>query len=166
MIQNSEMHLDSWGFGHIVVLKFLSLIGDSATCCHTLLFSFRFVLGIRISEPAALQTKTHILYFCFHPSSFFQLMRIDVTNLNPGDPRESVDTAVHVAFTPANVGHLLVTTANNRLIKLDPTGRMVAEVSDGAGRSHLPGKFTSVENYILFFKFLTDDERNRSCLNS
>ena len=77
-------------------------------------------------------------------------MRIDVTNLNPGDPRESVDTAVHVAFTPANVGHLLVTTANNRLIKLDPTGRMVAEVSDGLDARIYVANLRSVENYILF----------------
>ena len=51
-----------------------------------------------------------------------------MTNLNPGDTRESVDTAVNVAFTPDNVGHLLVTTHNNRLIKLDLSGRLVAEV--------------------------------------
>ncbi|KAL8597433.1 hypothetical protein ACOMHN_050931 [Nucella lapillus] len=58
-----------------------------------------------------------------------ELMRVDITSLPPGDHRESLDTAVKVAFTPQNVGHLLVTTSNNRLVKLDMSGRMVAEVS-------------------------------------
>ncbi|KAK7112108.1 WD repeat-containing protein 90-like isoform X2 [Littorina saxatilis] len=59
-----------------------------------------------------------------------ELMRVDLTNLNPGDPKESIDTAVKVTFTPENVGHLLVTTTNNRLVKLDLSGRMVAEVNN------------------------------------
>nr|KAG5713870.1 hypothetical protein BaRGS_024497 [Batillaria attramentaria] len=59
-----------------------------------------------------------------------ELIRVDVTNLSPEAVKDYVDTAVHVAFTPHNVGHLLVTTSNQRLLKLDETsGKLLAEVN-------------------------------------
>ena len=73
-----------------------------------------------------------LYWWCF----VFQLTRVDVSNVSPGDPREAVDTAVKVTFTPQNVGHMLVTTSNNRLIKLDHSGRMVAEVCAFSAFTH------------------------------
>lgn len=40
-----------------------------------------------------------------------------------------LDTAVRVMFTPASIGHLLVATSSNRLVKLDAaSGKLFAEV--------------------------------------
>ena len=62
-----------------------------------------------------------------------QLLRIDITSLNPADnTRTVIDSAVKVCYTPAGTRQLLVTTTTNRLLKFDArTGKLLAEVSQG-----------------------------------
>ncbi|KAK7003519.1 WD repeat-containing protein 90 [Biomphalaria glabrata] len=56
-----------------------------------------------------------------------ELVRIDVSNMNAGI--SNLDSAERVTFSPASLGHLIVTTANNKLIKYDArTGRLIQEI--------------------------------------
>ncbi|KAH9513092.1 WD repeat-containing protein 90 [Bulinus truncatus] len=56
-----------------------------------------------------------------------ELVRIDVSNMSTGI--SNMDSAERVTFSPATLGHLLVTTANNKLIKYDArTGRLLQEI--------------------------------------
>lgn len=59
-----------------------------------------------------------------------QMLRIDITSVASMDGgRPGVDSAVQVKYSVGNVRHLLVTTANNRLLKFDSrNGKLVAEV--------------------------------------
>lgn len=63
--------------------------------------------------------------------SLDEVMRIDITSLNPADnTRTIIDVAERVTFTPKVVGQLLVTTSNLKLLKFDArSGRILAEVS-------------------------------------
>ncbi|CAL1536659.1 unnamed protein product [Lymnaea stagnalis] len=56
-----------------------------------------------------------------------ELIRIDVSNMSAGST--VMDAAERVTFSPSRVGHMLVTTANNKLIKYEArTGRLLQEV--------------------------------------
>lgn len=59
-----------------------------------------------------------------------QVLRIDISNISASDSGKAVlDSAMRVYFAPQSLGHLLVTTANNKLLKFDArTGRILAEV--------------------------------------
>ncbi|XP_025111591.1 WD repeat-containing protein 90-like isoform X3 [Pomacea canaliculata] len=61
-----------------------------------------------------------------------ELLRVDITSMASGDVGQGgLDTAVRVMFTPASVGHLLVATSSNRLVKLDAaSGKLFAEVNN------------------------------------
>ena len=61
---------------------------------------------------------------------FLQVLRLDISNINPSDGyKTTLDMAVKVGYSPLNVGHLLVSTSENKLIKFDSrTGRLLAEV--------------------------------------
>ena len=61
------------------------------------------------------------------------MLRIDISNINTSSDsvKAVLDSAMRVFFTPQSLGHLLVTTANNKLLKFDArTGRILAEVSN------------------------------------
>ena len=60
-----------------------------------------------------------------------QVMRIDISTVtSPVEAAQGlIDTAQRVYYTPANVNHLIVTTANSRLLKFDASsGKLLAEV--------------------------------------
>ncbi|CAH1794798.1 unnamed protein product [Owenia fusiformis] len=59
-----------------------------------------------------------------------EMLRIDITSLNTtDDTQNAIDTAERVAYTSANVKHLLVTTSSNKLLKLDArSGRLLTEI--------------------------------------
>lgn len=55
-------------------------------------------------------------------------MRIDVSSIGQSG-RSKIDTAVKIYYSPMKVGHLLVVTGNNRLLKFEAiTGRILSEV--------------------------------------
>ena len=61
------------------------------------------------------------------------MLRIDISNINTSSDsvKAVLDSAMREFFTPQSLGHLLVTTANNKLLKFDArTGRILAEVSN------------------------------------
>ncbi|ESP04065.1 hypothetical protein LOTGIDRAFT_230310 [Lottia gigantea] len=61
--------------------------------------------------------------------SLDEVLRIDVTNMYPTDTRTSIDTAVQVSYSTTKLHHLLVTTANNKLLKFDArNGRLLTEM--------------------------------------
>ena len=66
-----------------------------------------------------------------NPHGYFQLIRIDISTVGDMDsnrPNE-IDTALRVKYAPAKTRHLLVTTAQNKLIKLDASnGKVLSEV--------------------------------------
>lgn len=65
--------------------------------------------------------------------SLDEVLRIDISNINTStDSTKAVlDSAMRVYFAPQGLGHLLVTTANNKLLKFDArTGRILAEVNN------------------------------------
>ncbi|XP_064636675.1 WD repeat-containing protein 90-like [Lineus longissimus] len=62
--------------------------------------------------------------------SLDEILRVDISTINPSDGG-GVDTARRVCFAPANMRHLLVTTSNNKLLKLDArSGRLLAEINN------------------------------------
>ena len=60
-------------------------------------------------------------------------MDISCLNASVGDStKANIDTALKVRYSPQSVKQLLVTTANNKLIKFDArNGKMIAEVING-----------------------------------
>lgn len=60
-----------------------------------------------------------------------QVMKLDISNINPSNSlKTTLDMAVRVAYAPYSVGHLLVTTSENKLIKFDAkSGRLLTEVT-------------------------------------
>ncbi|KAK6171134.1 hypothetical protein SNE40_019389 [Patella caerulea] len=62
--------------------------------------------------------------------SLDEVLRIDVTNMNPSDnARTSIDTAIQVCYSTTKLAQLLVTTANNKLLKFDArNGRLLTEI--------------------------------------
>ena len=58
-------------------------------------------------------------------------MRIDVTNVNRGESSKSkLDSALKLYYSSLKLGHLLVVTANNKLLKFEArTGKILSEVS-------------------------------------
>lgn len=65
--------------------------------------------------------------------TYLQVLRIDISTINTSSSdngKAMLDSAMRVYFAPSSVRHLLVTTANNKLLKFDArTGRILAEVS-------------------------------------
>ncbi|XP_048238655.1 WD repeat-containing protein 90-like isoform X1 [Haliotis rufescens] len=62
--------------------------------------------------------------------SLDEVMKLDISNINPSNSlKTTLDMAVRVAYAPYSVGHLLVTTSENKLIKFDAkSGRLLTEV--------------------------------------
>ena len=63
--------------------------------------------------------------FCFQ-----QVLRIDISSSSSCDSKSgNLDSAERVYFSPESLGHLLVTTTNNKLLKFDAkSGRLLSEV--------------------------------------
>ncbi|XP_035694518.1 WD repeat-containing protein 90-like [Branchiostoma floridae] len=63
--------------------------------------------------------------------SLDEVLRVDITSMEPDVARSVVDRAVRVHFSPAAARQLLVATSSNRLLRLDArTGRLLNEVSN------------------------------------
>ncbi|XP_056017616.1 WD repeat-containing protein 90-like isoform X2 [Ostrea edulis] len=64
--------------------------------------------------------------------SLSEVLRIDISSSSSCDSKSgNLDSAERVYFAPQNVGHLLVTTANNKLLKFDAkSGRLLSEIGN------------------------------------
>nr|XP_006813552.1 PREDICTED: WD repeat-containing protein 90-like [Saccoglossus kowalevskii] len=63
--------------------------------------------------------------------SLDEVVRVDITCINSGIERTTLDTAVKVCYAPHKTRHLLVVTSSSRLLKLDSrTGRLLSEISN------------------------------------
>lgn len=78
-----------------------------------------------------------------------QVLRIDISSSSACDSKSgNLDSAERVYFAPQSLGHLLVTTTNNKLLKFDAkSGRLLSEVLN------LVTKCTKyfASNFLLFY---------------
>ena len=59
----------------------------------------------------------------------FQLVRIDTTITTDTEPQYMLDAVTGLCFSPPVIGHLIVITAQSRLLKFDAkSGQMISEV--------------------------------------
>ena len=60
-----------------------------------------------------------------------EVLRIDITTMNPDNGSTNVDSAVRLCYAPTSVRQLLVVTAGCRLLKLDAySGQLLSEITN------------------------------------